>query len=244
MKTVQQLLLLIQWQLRRYSQVLPLIVVVQIFMSVATVIGYGLLVGDPTPEVALYLATGAPTVTLITIGLVLTPQVVAQSRLEGSYDWLRTLPVARPLFLVSDLLVWTLLALPGVVLGIVAGAVRFDLDYAVSWWIVPATLVVSLTAASVGYGLATLLPPLIAQLITQAIIFIVLLFSPVSYPADRMPSWLQTVHQWLPLEPMAQLVRSALAPNHFEFPLRSAAVLGAWCLVAMVGAYLALRRRA
>jgi ABC-2 type transport system permease protein len=73
-----------------------LLVVVQGLMAVATVIGYGLLVGDPDPTTALYLATGVPTITLITVGLVMTPQMVATARTDGSLDWLRTLPSRGP----------------------------------------------------------------------------------------------------------------------------------------------------
>lgn len=243
MTTARNIALLIQWQLRRQAQFLPLLVVVQVFLAVATVVGYGLLVGDPDPYVALYLATGAPTITLIVVGLVMTPQMHAQARLEGSLDWMRTLPVPRPAFLVADLAVWTVIALPGMVLGVVVGALRFDLDLAPAPWIVPAALVVSLTAAAVGYAMAALLAPQVAQLLTQALVFIVLLFSPVSYPRDRMPSWLQDVHDWAPVEPMAQLVRAGLAPDTFTVPARSLVVLGVWCLAAVVGAGLALRRR-
>lgn len=241
---VRQTLLLAQWQFRRQTQFLPLMVVVQAFMAVATVIGYGLLVGDPDPLTALYLATGAPAITLVTIGLVLTPQLLSQSRTEGSLDWLRTLPVPRTAFLVSDLLVWTLLALPGMVLGVLVGVWRFDVDLSPAPWLVPGALLVSLTAASVGYAMASLLPPALAQLLTQALVFVVLLFSPVSYPAERMPAWLQDVHAWLPIEPMAELVRSGLASDAFAMPARSLAVLLVWCVASVVGAVLALRRRA
>ncbi len=239
-----QTLLLAQWQLRRQSQFLPLMVVVQVFMAVATVIGYGLLVGDPDPATALYLATGAPTITLVTVGLVMTPQMVAQARTEGSLDWMRTLPVPRVAFLASDLLVWTLIALPGMVLGIVVGVLRFDLTLSVAPWFVPAALLVSLTAASVGYAMATVLPPQLAMLLTQALVFVVLLFSPVSYPAERMAGWLQTAHQWLPVEPMAQLVRAGLAQDAFDMPARSLVVLLAWAVTSLAAATLALRRRA
>lgn len=244
MTTVRQTLLLAQWQFRRQSTFLPLMVVVQVFIAVATVVGYGLLVGDPPPDVAAYLATGAPTVTLITIGLVLTPQLLSQSKVEGSLDWMRTLPVPRGLFLVSDLLVWTLLALPGMVLGVVVGAARFDVELSLAPWLVPATLLVSLTAASVGYALASLLPPVLVQLITQMLVFVVLLFSPVSYPAERMPAWLQGVHDWAPVEPMAQLVRAGLAQETFAVPGRSMVVLLVWCVVSVTAAAVALRRRA
>jgi ABC-2 type transport system permease protein len=244
MTAVRQTLLLAQWQFRRQSAYLPLLVVVQVFLAITTVIGYGLLVGDPPPEVALYLATGAPTVTLITVGLVMTPQMHAQARTEGSLDWMRTLPVPRTVFLVTDLLVWTLLALPGMVLGVVAGAMRFDITLDVAPWLVPATLLVSLTSAAVGYAMASLLAPAVAMLMTQVLVFVVLLFSPVSYPASRMPGWLQGVHEWLPVQPMAQLVRAGLVQGTFDMPLRSLVVLVAWCVASVAGASLALRRRA
>ncbi|UZN03024.1 ABC transporter permease [Cellulomonas sp. S1-8] len=240
----RQTLLLAQWQLRRQQQFLPLMVVVQVFMAVATVVGYGLLVGDPDPLTALYLATGAPTVTLITVGLVMTPQMVAQARTEGSLDWMRTLPVPRVAFLLSDLLVWTLIALPGMAIGIVAGALRYDIALSLAPWFLPATVLVSLTAAAVGYAMATVLPPQIAMLVTQMLVFVVLLFSPVSYPAERMPAWLASAHEWLPIEPMAQLVRAGLAQDVFAMPTRSLVVLIAWAVASLVAASVALQRRA
>lgn len=240
---LRQTLLLAQWQFRRQSQFLPLMVVVQVFIAVTTVVGYGLLVGDPDPATALYLATGAPTITLVTIGLVMVPQMLAQSRLEGSLDWMRTLPVPRIAFLVSDLLVWTLIVLPGMVLGILAGVLRFDVTLSIAPWLLPATLLVSMTAAAIGYAMAAVLPPQLAMLLTQALIFIVLLFSPVSYPAERMPQWMQTAHEWLPIEPMAQLVRTGLAQDAFDMPARSLVVLLVWCAAALAAAALALRKR-
>lgn len=244
MTTVQQTLLLTQWQFRRQATMLPLLVVVQVFLAIATILGFGLVIGDPPPDQALYLATGAPTITLVMVGLVMTPQMLSQSRTEGSLDWMRTLPVPRGSFLVSDLLVWTLIALPGMVLGIVTGVLRFDVDLSPAPWLVPATLLVSLTAAAVGYGMASLLKPTLAMLMTQVLVFVILLFTPVSYPADRMPGWLQAAHEWFPFEPMAQLVRSGLASDAFTMPGRSLAVLLAWCAASVAGATWALRRRA
>jgi ABC-2 type transport system permease protein len=244
MNAARQGLLLLQWQLRRSLPYIPLLVVVQVALAVATVVGYGLLVGTPSPDVALYLATGAPTITLITVGLVMTPQMLAQAKTEGSLDWMRTLPVPRWTFLASDLLMWTLIALPGMVLGVVAGVLRFNVNLSVAPWVVLAALLVSLTSASVGYAMASVLPPMLAQLLTQVLIFVVLLFSPVSYPASRMPEWLQTAHEFLPIEPMAQLVRAGLANASFTVPGRSMVVLGVWVCVSVAAALTALRRRA
>lgn len=240
---VGQTLLLTQWQFRRQANMVPLLIVIQVFMALGVVIGYGLLVGDLAPELALLMATGAPTITLVIVGLIMTPQMLSQSKMEGSLDWMRTLPVPRVLFLISDLLVWSLIALPGMVLGIIAGVLRFDVDLSIAPWFVFATLLVSLTAASIGYGMASLVPPAVAQLLSQVLVFVILLFTPVSFPASRMPEWMQTAHEWLPFEPMAQLIRSGLASDTFSMPGRSLVVLLAWTLVSVLGANWALRRR-
>jgi len=240
---VSQFGLLIQWQFRRMSSHLPLLVIVQILLAVTTVLGYGLLVGTPPPEQAVYLATGASTVTLVMVGLVMTPQLVATARTEGSFDWMRTLPVPRAVFLVADLALWTLIALPGMVLGVAAGAHRFDITLSLAPWLPLAAIAVSLTAACVGYAVACLFPPQVAHLMSQVLIFVVLLFSPVSYPASRLPEWLAAVHRWLPIEPMADALRAALVSEVFTMPLRSTIVLTVWMVAAIAGVSWSLKRR-
>ncbi|MCL1871888.1 MAG: ABC transporter permease [Promicromonosporaceae bacterium] len=241
--SLRQLGLLVQWQLRRGADMVPFLVVVQVLLSVTTVFGYGLLVGTPPPDAAAYLATGAATVTLIMVGLVMTPQGVGQSKTEGSLAWMRTLPVPRWAYLASDLVVWTLIALPGSVLGVVAGAWRFDVTLSISPWIVLAAPLVSLVAATVGYSMALLLKPQLAALVSQVIVFVVLLFSPISFPAARLPQWLGVVHDWLPIQPMAELMRAMLLSDTFQMSTRSSLVLAAWTVVALAGAGRALARR-
>lgn len=242
-RTLDQLGLMVQWQLRRSGQYLPLLIVVQILLAVATVVGYGLLAGNVQHTAGLYLATGAPTITLISIGLVMTPQSVVQSKNEGSLDWLRTLPVPRLVFLLADLTMWTLIALPGAVIGAITGALAFGVELSPTWWLIPAVLLVSLTSASIGYAVGTLLPPMAAQLVSQVLLFIVMLFTPISYPTDRLPQWAQAVHEWLPLEPMAQTLRSSLASHEFNAQPRDWAVLGMWCAASVIGAAISLRKR-
>lgn len=235
--------LMLQWQLRRSAQFLPLMMVVQLMLSVATVIGYGLIAGNPGHAAALYLATGAPTITLVMVGLVLAPQMVVQAKTEGSLDWLRTLPVPRVVFLLADLTMWTVIALPGTVVGVIAGATYFGVAITPAWWLIASVLLVSLTSASVGYAVGSLLPPALAQLTSQVLVFLLMLFTPISYPAERLPEWAQQLHSWLPMEPMAQAIRSGLAPGEFSMEPRAWAVLLLWCLAAVAGAGFTLRKR-
>lgn len=244
MTALRQYGLLTQWQLRRQSASLPILVVVQALLAVGTVLGFGIIMGDLSGTAALFLATGAPTVTLITVGLVMAPQMLSQAKTEGSAAWMMTLPVPRLAFLAADLTVWTLVALPGTLLALLAGVLRFGVDLSIAPWALPAAVLVSLTAAAVGYAMAAVLPPTVAQLMTQLLIFAILLFSPISFPAERLPDWLAGVHRVLPIEPMAELMRSALAQDAFTIPVASLAVLLAWCAGAVLLAALALRRRA
>ena len=238
-----QLGLLVQWQFRRSLPVLPLFIIVQTLLSVSMVLGYGLIAGHPGREASLYLAGGGPAIALISLGLIMTPQWVSQSRTEGSLDWMRTLPVPRIAFLLADLAIWTALALPGLVVGVIVANARFDVDLAPQWWLVPGAVLVALTAACIGYAIATLLAPALAQILSQVLAFGIMLFSPVSFPADRLPDWAQDIHRWLPFEPMAQVVRAGLFPHDATMPTRSWVVLCVWCSVSVAGASWALGRR-
>ena len=80
---------------------------------------------------------------------------------------MRALPVPRLVYLFADLTVWLAVVLPGVAFAIGVGAVRFDLDLAVTPLVVPAMLLVALTATSMGYAIASLLPQMVANLLTQ-----------------------------------------------------------------------------
>ncbi|MDR2722875.1 MAG: ABC transporter permease [Cellulomonadaceae bacterium] len=239
----RQLGLVLQWNVNRMRSWLPLTIVVQVMMTVLTVLGYGMLIGTPTPQAAVFLATGAVTVQMLMMGLVMVPQAVGQSKTEGSLAWMRTLPVPRLVFFLADMLTYALLALPGTVLALVVGAWHYGISLSVSVWALPAALLVALISTSVGYALAMLLPPLVAGLISQVLVFVVLMFSPVSFPAANLPGWLAVVHEWLPIASMADLMRATLASDTFTMSLRAGLVLAAWTVLAVIGAIRVLSRR-
>lgn len=243
MSALRSYRLLVVWQLRRVRMVMPIAIVVQALLAVGIILGYPLLFPRLDPTTILFLATGAPTITLVTLGLVLVPQVVAQAKTEGSVDYMRTLPVPRLVYLFADLTVWLAVVLPGVAFAIAVAAIRFGLDLDVSPLVVPAILLVALTATSVGYAIASLLPPMIANLTTQVLVVFVLMFSPLTFPADRLPDWLATAHRVLPIQAMGEVIRGTLASNVFPLAPGSVAVLVAWCVASFAATSLILTRR-
>jgi ABC-2 type transport system permease protein len=178
------------------------------------------------------------------MGVVVLPQVVAQSKLEGSLEFMRSLPVPRMTYLMADLSVWTAVVLPGVVFGVAVGAWAFDLALSISILVVPAVLLVVTTAAALGYAMASVLPPMMAMLLSQVLVFGVLLFSPINYPAERLPEWMQTIHSMLPVQAMGEVVRGSLAADVFPLEAAPFVTLAIWCAAALALSYLTLQRRA
>jgi ABC-2 type transport system permease protein len=224
--------LLVAWQALRLKTFLPLAIIVQALFAFGIVVGYPLLFPTLDQTTVLYLATGAPAIALITMGLVAVPQIVAQAKTEGSLDYMRTLPVPRLLYLLADMTVWLLIVLPGVVFAVIVGTWRFGLDLQVSALVVPATLLVVLTTTSVGYALATVLPQTLANLLTQVLVVFILMFSPLNFPPERLPDWLATIHSVLPIQAMGEVIRGTLAGNIFPLTAGPFLLLGVWCVAS------------
>lgn len=237
-------LTLLRWTLSQIGALMPLIVVVQALLAAGIIVGFGFLIPDIAPETALFLSTGAPTVLLLTLGFVMVPQGVSRARMDGTFHYMRSIPVHRPLLLAADLTVWLLVAIPSVLVAVLVALWRYDITLSLDWPVLlSATLLVTVTATAVGYAIAVTLPPMLAQLITQVLVFFVLLFSPITFPVEQLPEWFRAVHAVLPIQPGADLVRAGLASDVFSAGWRDLLVLLAWCLGGLVVSLRALVRR-
>lgn len=237
-------LTLMRWSLASIGAMLPLIVVIQAMLAAGIIIGFGFLIPDITPDAALFLSSGAPTILLLTIGLVIVPQGVSRARASGALDYQRALPVSRPLLLLVDLVVWTLIALPGVVIGLLVAWLHYDLTFSFDWpLLILASLLVTTMSTALGYAIAVSLPAMLAQLVSQVLVFFVLLFSPITFPASQLPDWFQTLHQFLPIQSAADLLRAGIASHTFTATGRDLLVLALWTALGLLITTRALLRR-
>jgi ABC-2 type transport system permease protein len=243
MRSLRSYSLLVRWQALRLKGFIPLAIVVQALFALGIVIGYPLLFPAIDETTILFLATGAPAITLITMGLVAVPQVVAQAKTAGTLEYMRSLPVPRLVYLFADLTVWMAIVLPGVVFALAIGVWRFGLDLDVSPAVAPAFVLVALTSATVGYAMASVLPPTIAQLLTQVLVVFVLMFSPLNFPPERLPEWLQAIHAALPVQAMGEVIRGTVAASAFPLTAGPWLLLLAWCVGGLAVTYATLRRR-
>jgi ABC-2 type transport system permease protein len=219
-------------------------ILVQMLMGAGMAIIYGFYLGDLPPAAATFLATGAPTLAVMPLGMALLPSLIASRKIEQTYDFMWSLPVPRTATAASSFTIFTLLAIPGVAVSLAVAGWRYDLDLRVSLWIVPAVLLASLMSASVGFGIGHAVPdPGIINVITNLLIFVVLMFSPIAFPIGNFPGWLAALHRGLPFWHMANVMRAALTEGLVESVWRSYLVLGAWTVGTWLLAAWAIRRR-
>lgn len=236
--------LLLKWNVLRTRTFLPFLFIFQMIMSSGIVLGFSLLVPVHDRTTMLYLATGAPTIALIMVGLVLAPQLLSQQKLRGLFDYQRAMPVPRLAMLAADASIWVVVAIPGVVAALTVAMLRFDLDLAISPLVVPAALLVATVAVAIGYGIAYLVKPEITSVLTNVVIFVAFIFAPVNYPASRLPDWVASVHQFLPFQYMAQAMRETLDVPATGVPLLPFVVLAGWAIAGLTVTARIMTRRA
>lgn len=233
---------LVRWSLTRHKYLLPAFTAVQALFAVAIVYGLALMIPDVDQEAARYLSSGAWTLGIIAVGCVLAPQIMSTSKQEGLLDYQKTLPVPRSAILLADAVVWSLAALPGIAVGMLAAFLRFGLDIHIDPFTVAAILGAQFTAVSIGYAIALWLPIGATSLATQVIMIGGLLFSPITFPAERLPEWAVTLHQFLPFTPLGDIIRESTFRTG-EGQALNIVVVAIWTGMAYMTAYLALYKR-
>ena len=233
-----------QWELADLRLTLPLMVAIQVLAGAGFVLGIGLFFRHIPPTAALYVSTGVPVVNLVLVGLIFGPQVVAEQKLKGTYDYLRALPVPRSSAALAWFTVTLLAGIPAVLASLLMAEARYDFTYTITPSIVPACLLTAFTGTMLGYALShAIRNPMTTRLITQLLVFVVMGFSPIMYPASQLPDWLAAVNRWLPFEHMAVIVRAGLTAGLVDDVGRSYVIVAIWGVLGAAFSARALGRR-
>jgi ABC-2 type transport system permease protein len=86
---------LVRWHLAGLRMWVMLLTVVQVMTGAGFVLGFALFFAHIPASAALFVSTGVPVINLVVVGLVLGPQLVAQQKLQQSYEFVRALPVPQ-----------------------------------------------------------------------------------------------------------------------------------------------------
>lgn len=207
---LKQLHYYISWNYLRHRNLLLVFAVIQLIEAFAIVYGMSLWVSNETRETVYYLASGSLTLIIITVACVLAPQIINDSKQTGLFQYQRTLPVRRSVILISDIILWIGAAIPGILASIIAGILKFQVPFTVSFKSVLTLILVTLCLVLLGFSIAYWFSPNVMSMVTQLIMIFGLLFSPITYPAERLPEWLTDIYRFLPFVPASNLIRGEL----------------------------------
>ena len=230
---MKPLLNLIQWNYLRQKNLFVLFTLAQVLLAISLLFGYPLVIGDIDPTRASYLTSGSVLIGIISIGCTISAPVVSNAKSEGHIDYLRALPVSRFAISLADLWMWLLAILPGVFFSILLGYLRFAIQPSLSITALLVLLLICLVMISLGFAIAYLFSPNTVTLMSQLILMIGLMFSPIMYPASRLPDIINQIYHFLPFVPAANLLRSSLY-HHGSFSWIDSAILLAWLLLTQV----------
>ena len=235
---------MLRWHLTSLRAWLPALTVMQVLVGAGMVLGIGLLFEDISPTAALYVSSGVPVINLLVIGLILGPQLVADQKAQGSYDFVQALPVPRTMTALAWYTVTLLGALPGVVVALLVAQLRYGITFTVSPALAAAVLLTAFTGTMLGYALGHALSnPMTTHLIASLLSFVLFAFTPILFPPEQLPGWLATLNWWFPFGHMAVIVRDALAPELVADAPISYLVVAIWGVVGAAIATWALGRR-
>jgi ABC-2 type transport system permease protein len=236
---------MLRFDLAAQRNFLPMFLIMQVLFGAGMAIIYGFYIGHLPPGAALFIVSGAPALAMLTAGLMGVEMMVTERQQAGTWDFIWSLPAPRSAAMASVVTVFTLLAIPGIVVTLALADLRYGISLSVSPMVVPAMLLSSMMATSVGLSMALLINnPMVTNAIMNAMIFIVLIFSPVQFPISRLPLWLADVHRVLPIYYLAEVLRASLTRGLVSDTGLSYAVLSAWTLAAWAAtAWVVGRRR-
>jgi ABC-2 type transport system permease protein len=103
---------------------LPMFALMQILFGAGMAIIYGFYIGHLSAGAALFIVSGSPALAVLTAGLIGVVMMVSQRQQAGTWDFIWSLPGPRSAAVASTFTVFTLLAVPGIVVTLALAAWR------------------------------------------------------------------------------------------------------------------------
>ncbi|MEO8539870.1 MAG: ABC transporter permease [bacterium] len=244
MNVLRQYRDLLSIQLRSMRDEVLMIAVIQIVLALGLVLGMGYLIPNISEASATFLVTGTATQSFVTMGLVMLPQMLSQSKAEGRIEYFLTMPISREAYLLALITVVAVTSLPGVAFTLLFGAWHYGLTLSFEPTFLVVMLLCVLSLAGVGVALAMFTPhQQLVNAITQLIIFYVLFFAPVLLPASQLPNLLQQTAKLAPPSYAADGVRATLTDLPNTDLNKDLAVMSGFAVGSIALSAFAIRRR-
>jgi ABC-2 type transport system permease protein len=244
MNALRNYVTLVRMQLQMWRDQFVFMLIVQAAFTIGIVLGFGYIIPDISKTAAFYLTTGTATQAVVTVGLVMLPQILSQAKAEGRLDYFLSLPISREAYLFSQVTIVAVIAVPGAVAAIAFGAWYYDLTLHISPLILVVVPLSILSLAGFGVMIAMVSPyQQLTNIITQLVIFYVLLFAPVLIPQSQLPWLLRHTADFMPPTYSADGIRATVTNLPGTHLARSLIVMTGFGLASVAISSFAIRRR-
>jgi ABC-2 type transport system permease protein len=123
---------MLRFDLAAQRNLLPMFLLMQVMFGAGMAIIYGFYVGHLPPGTALFIVSGSPTLAVMTAGILGVVMMVTERQMAGTWDFIWSLPAPRSAAVASTVTVFTLLAVPGIVVTLALADWRYGITLSVS----------------------------------------------------------------------------------------------------------------
>ncbi|HET7770294.1 MAG TPA: ABC transporter permease, partial [Chloroflexota bacterium] len=218
-----------------FRQWLALLLTLTMFLNLGMIFAFSFIAGSRDPALGQYIVPGSAIMALVTIGVSMVANDLAQQRRTGSILYYASLPISKMAYVLAMVTGNGFAALPGVLVTVLVGSWLYQLPLAFNPVVL---LVLPLSAISLaGFGAAIGLGIKnwrVVGMVAQLTMFFIMFFAPVMIPLDRLPGALQITGHILPPTYAARAFRAALQPEITGALMMDVGILALWAIGSLV----------
>jgi ABC-2 type transport system permease protein len=218
-----------------FRQWLPLLLTLTVFLNLGMIFAFSFIAGSRDPALGQYIVPGSAIMALVTIGVSMVANDLAQQRRTGSILYYASLPISKMAYVLAMVTGNGFAALPGVLVTVLVGSWLYQLPLAFNPMVL---LVLPLSAISLaGFGAAIGLGIRnwrVVGMVAQMTMFFIMFFAPVMIPPERLPGFLRVTGYVLPPTYAARAFRAALQPEITGELVVDVGILAAWAIGSLV----------
>ena len=197
-----------------FRQWITMILSISVLLNLGMVFAFSFISGSRDPELGRYFVSGAAVMSLVTLGVMMVAQDMAQSRRNGAILYYASLPISKTAFILAVVTGNGMAAVPGMIITLLVGSWYFGFSLALNPLMLAVVPLSAISLAGVGAAIGLGIPNWrVAGLVAQATMFFIMFFAPVMIPLERLPTVLQWTGRILPPTYAAQAFRAALLPD-------------------------------
>jgi ABC-2 type transport system permease protein len=209
-----------------------------LLMPVAMVFGLSRIGGGLNDATSLlYIVSGAAIFSVATEGIATLAQRIGVIKNDGMMVYYASLPISKASFVAAMVLSRLLLIMPGLITPMIAAGLMYDVDFVISPALVIVLPLSCLALSAIGLAIGTLIDSMeLIVVITNLLIFVLLLAAPVLIPPDSLPLPLRVLGYLLPPTYAADALRHTLSGDLGAAFALDVAMLTAMTVLGLAGA--------